>query len=276
MFYLIIALINAVYGIMLLISIGPDTPGLLLISFVGVILTILGLVGLGLWLWDMIAKLKEEPKRAELALKNWWQIARGIDALLIIGLLFRFFVLQPFIVDGNSMEPNFHDKEYLLVNQMTYRLRPPQRGEVIIFRYPKDPREDFIKRIIGLPGEKVEINNGQIFINGRLLSEKYLNLAEDGSGSASGENLQIVLGNNEYFVMGDNRNHSSDSREWGPLARNFIIGRAWLNVYPFRYWGLVKNPPLDLESTRLFLPKVSFDYCKSSLTSSSVVWGKFL
>lgn len=242
MLYLIVALINAVYGIMLLISITRDTPGLLLILFIGLVLTILGLVGLGLWLWEMVANLKGGPKRAELALKNWWQIAKGIDALLILGLLFRFFVLQPFVVEGNSMEPNYHDKEYLLVNQLTYRLRTPERGETIIFRYPKDPQEDFIKRIIGLPGEKVEINNGQLFINGNLLSEKYINLAEGSQSASLGENLQIVLGNNEYFVMGDNRNHSSDSRDWGPLARNFIIGRAWLDVYPFHYWGLVKNP----------------------------------
>ncbi len=254
MFYLIVALINAVYGIMLLVSITRDTPGFLLILFIGLVLSILGLVGLGLWLWQMIVNIKGGSKKAELALKNWWQIAKGIDVLLIVGLLFRFLVLEPFVVEGNSMEPNFHDHEYLLVNQLTYRIRAPERGETIIFQYPKDPKEDFIKRIIGLPGEKVEIKNGQVFINDHLLEEKYLNLAEGSVSSTSGESF-LVLGNDEYFVMGDNRNHSSDSRDWGSLPRKNIIGRAWLDVYPFRYWGLVKN------------------YESSFLTSSSLIWG---
>jgi signal peptidase I len=240
--YLLVALINAVYGIMLLTSITRNTPGLILIVFIGGILAILGIVGFGLWLWEMISSVKERPKSAELALKSWWQIAKGIDILLILGLLFRFFVLQPFVVDGNSMEPNYHDKEYLLVNQLTYRLRAPERGETIIFRYPKDPQEDFIKRIVGLPGETLEIDHGQVYINDLLLEENYINVEEALSGQLS----KITLKNDEYFVMGDNRNHSSDSRDWGALPRKNIIGRAWLNVYPLRYWGLVKNPAINL------------------------------
>jgi len=239
--YLLVALINAVYGIILLVSITKDTPGVILIIFIGAILATLGLVGFGLWLWEMIASIKEQPKRAQLALKSWWQIAKGIDVLLILGLLFRFLVLQPFLVDGNSMEPNFHDKEYLLVNQLTYRIRAPQRGETIVFRYPKDPQEDFIKRIVGLPRETLEIGGGQVLINGQLLQEDYINSDE----ALLREQSQITLGNDEYFVLGDNRNHSSDSRDWGILPRKNIIGRAWLVVYPFRYWGLVKNPAVN-------------------------------
>lgn len=197
---------------------------------------------MGLWVWDEINKVKEAPKKSETALKNWWQIAKGIDVLLIIGLLFRFFVLQPFVVEGNSMEPNWHNNEYLLVNQVTYRLRPPERGETIIFHYPKDPREDFIKRIIGLPGEKVTISDGRLFINDKQLNESYINLSEGSQSARQQERLEITLSQTEYFVMGDNRNHSSDSRDWGPLERKFIIGRAWLDVYPFKDWGLVKNP----------------------------------
>ncbi len=243
--YLIVALLNAVYGIVLLFSITRDTPGLVLILFIGLTLAILGLIGLGFWFWGIV-DVKEGPKKADVALKNWWQIAKGIDVLLIIGLLFRFFVLQPFVVEGNSMEPNYHNNEYLLVNQVTYRLRAPERGETIIFRYPKDPSEDFIKRIVGLPGEKVTIANSRVLINNQPLDEKYINSSEGSQNVSSGERLEITLSNTEYFVMGDNRNHSSDSRDWGPLDRKYIIGRAWLDVYPFKYWGLVNNPVINL------------------------------
>jgi len=267
--YLLIALINAIYGIMLLVNLTKDTPGFFLIASIGGIITILGLSGLGLWIRDFVTSIRTGEKEST-AIKSWWQIAKGVDILLILGLLFRAFVLQPFIVDGNSMEPNFHNNEYLLVNQMTYRLRAPERGETIIFRFPKDPQEDYIKRIIGLPEEKIDIFDGKVYINNSLLDEKYL--SPDEQTTVSDINFSRTLNADEYFVMGDNREHSSDSREWGPMPKKNIIGRAWLDVYPFKDYGLIKNGQFNLIPQSVFLPTT---YFKSSITSWSRVWSKF-
>ena len=126
----------------------------------------------------------------------------------------------------------FHNNEYLIVDQLTYRFRDPERGEVIIFRYPHDPSKYFIKRVIGLPGETVSIENNTITIineknpDGLILEEPYIgNVVTDG-------NQSITLAENEYFVMGDNRDHSSDSRSWGALEEDKIVGRAWLRLFP--------------------------------------------
>lgn len=151
---------------------------------------------------------------------------------LIIVLPIRWFIAQPFIVSGASMESTFHNNEYLIVDQLTYHLREPERGEVIILRFPNDHSKFFIKRIIGLPGETVEIEGSRVTIkndedtDGFVLSEPYI-------ASMTGPNHQIKkLGADEYFVMGDNRDHSSDSRAWGALKREEIIGRAWIRLLP--------------------------------------------
>src|SRR3990167_6819782 len=135
--YLIVALINAILGLIILFQLTVDTPGFILFFFIGSVIALLGLIGLGLWFWDFWTSIKEGPGKKS-ALKNWLQVAKGIDFLLVLGLVFRAFVLQPFVVDGNSMEPNFHNQEYLLVNMLTYRVRAPQRGDVIIFQSPKN------------------------------------------------------------------------------------------------------------------------------------------
>ena len=142
--YLIVALINALLGLIILLQLTVDTPGFILFLFIGSVIALLGLIGLGIWFWDFWASIKEGPRKNS-ALKNWLQVAKGIDFLLVLGLIFRAFVLQPFVVDGNSMEPNFHNQEYLLVNMLTYRVRAPKRGDVIIFQSPKNPQEDYIK-----------------------------------------------------------------------------------------------------------------------------------
>jgi len=237
--YLLVALINTIYGILLLTTLKPDTPGFILILFVALILTIMGLVGLAMWLWQVISTQKE----AGSAIKSWFQIIKGIDILLVLGLLFRSFILQPFVVEGNSMETNFHNQEFLLVDRISYKFRSPQRGEVIVFRYPKNPNEDYIKRIVGLPGETVNIENGKIYINDNLLNEGYLPLGSQTFTSTENGSLKTTLGPKEYFVLGDNRQNSSDSREWGILPQKNIIGRAWLIVFPFQDLGKVKNPP---------------------------------
>jgi signal peptidase I len=149
---------------------------------------------------------------------------------LAIVIPIRYFLFQPFIVNGASMEPSFEQGEYLLIDEISYRIRDPKRGEVVVFKYPKDPSFFYIKRIIGLPGETIEISNNQIKIynyenpNGKILNEPYI------KGNTE-DALKIVLDKNEYFLLGDNREHSSDSRFFGPVPRENIVGRTWIGIY---------------------------------------------
>ena len=172
-----------------------------------------------------------------------WEIVRVLLMSFAIVLPIRYFIAQPFIVSGASMEPNFSDREYLIVDELSYYLRDPHRGEAIIFRYPRDPRQYFIKRIIGLPGETVKIEGGNLHIanaqnpSGVALEEDYL----AGTNIQTGPQMTVVLGSNEYFVLGDNRNFSSDSRVWGPLKRNLIVGRAVFRAWPANRVGIVAD-----------------------------------
>jgi signal peptidase I len=151
---------------------------------------------------------------------------------LVIFLLIRFAV-QNFRIEGFSMEPNFHDGQFLLVNKIIYMFHPAERGDVVIFRYPNNPNRDFIKRIIGLPGDRVEIVNGRVIINGETLKETYpLNQGTYSYGPTT-------VGPGEYFVLGDNRNNSSDSHSWGLLPAKDIIGKAWVSYWPPQLIGLV-------------------------------------
>ncbi|OGD68836.1 signal peptidase I [Candidatus Campbellbacteria bacterium RIFCSPLOWO2_02_FULL_35_11] len=150
---------------------------------------------------------------------------------LIIVLPFRMYIAKPFIVDGASMSPTFETGNYLIVDQLSYKFQEPERGEVVIFKYPKDQTRFFIKRIIGLPQETVEINDGKITIYKENKPEG-LELEEEYIQNWSGENTKYILEENEYFVMGDNRTNSSDSRFWGPLPENLIVGRAFLRLLP--------------------------------------------
>jgi signal peptidase I len=159
-----------------------------------------------------------------------------IEAVVIaVGVVFiiRQFLVQPFIVSGDSMIPNFQNGNYLLVDELTYRFFPPQRGDVIVFHYPNDPSLYFIKRIIGLPGETVKISNGKVIIinkthpDGFVLDESYLP-----AGLPTDGNETNVLGPNQYFVLGDNRTYSFDSRSWGDLSRNYIVGLVRFRLWP--------------------------------------------
>ena len=146
--------------------------------------------------------------------------------------LVRTFLVQPFLVSGSSMVPNFHGGDYLLIDELTYRFRKPERGEVVVFHSPGDPSVFFIKRVIGLPGEKIEIRNGRVFVvnqghpEGVMLDESYLpeNLVTSGG--------IVMLAEDQYFVMGDNRLHSLDSRRWGPLSAESIVGLVRLRLWP--------------------------------------------
>lgn len=151
----------------------------------------------------------------------------------------RYFLIQPFYVKGASMEPTFFDKEYLIINELHYRLNEPVRGDVAVFRYPRIPSEYFIKRVIGLPGETVEIRDGKIFLytkekpNGYELQESYLDeIFTDGI-------KRVTLGLDEFYVLGDNRDESMDSRMFGPVKREYFIGRVMFRGLPLSRMGVI-------------------------------------
>ncbi len=173
----------------------------------------------------------------------FWEILKVVAIVFISAIVIRGFVAQPFIVEGSSMEPDFHNGEYLLIEKMSYHLRPPSRGDVIVFKYPNNPNVNYIKRIIGLPGETVRVFESQVFVNGKRLVEDYLTPGERTVVSQSPETpYEITLSGDQFFVMGDNRTHSSDSREWGPLGRDFIIGKSALVLYPRQNFSAVASP----------------------------------
>jgi len=170
-----------------------------------------------------------------------WEVLKIAIVASLIVIPIRYFLFQPFFVKGQSMEPNFENGDYLIVDELSYRFREPQRGEVVVFKYPEDPSQRFIKRIIGLPGERVEIGNGEIKVY-----DEGESLVLDESGYL--ENIEtlgsliINLGEEEYFVLGDNRLFSYDSRRFGPLPEDNIIGRVLLRAWPFASAAKIEIP----------------------------------
>jgi len=170
--------------------------------------------------------------------KDLWDLVKFALIALVIVVPIRMFVAQPFVVSGESMFPTFHNGEYLIVDELSYLLGSPHRGDVIIFRYPGDTKRFFIKRIIGMPGEEISIKDGIVTIinkenpNGFTLTEPYIDEKFNTTSSYKTES-------DEYFVMGDNRNRSSDSRVWAEplttkLTNKLIIGRAYLRLFPLK------------------------------------------
>ena len=162
-----------------------------------------------------------------------WEVAEVVLVAVVTVFIIRSFLVQPFLVSGASMEPNFGSGNYLLVDEISYRLREPQRGEVVVFKYPNNPSTFYIKRIVGLPGEKVEIKQGAIYIFNPDAPERFV-LKEDYlvSGLKTSGNVSTTLGSNDYFVLVDNRNYSYDSRSWGTLDKKYIVGLARLRLFP--------------------------------------------
>ncbi|MDP3881247.1 MAG: signal peptidase I [bacterium] len=174
---------------------------------------------------------------------NIWEIAEVVIIALVTVFFIRSFIAQPFLVSGASMEPTFDNGNYLLIDEATYYFRKPQRGEVTVFKYPGDPSSFFIKRIIALPGERVVIENGQVQIAPdssaplQAIDEDYIDSSVFTSGVAD-----ITLGENEYFVLGDNRSNSFDSRNWGALNEDDIVGLVRLKIFPFSEFGTIQAP----------------------------------
>lgn len=159
---------------------------------------------------------------------------------LAIVLPIRAYVAQPFIVEGDSMEPNFSDGQYLIIDELSYNFKDPNRGDVIVLRPPLQPSIFFIKRIIGLPGEEVKIEGGMIIITGTNSERVVLNEEYITNGVDTIPNSSTKLKDSEYFVLGDNRNKSSDSRSWGPLPQDNITGRAFLRLWPLSKISVLK------------------------------------
>lgn len=183
-----------------------------------------------------------ETKAPESATENsekkngfWTELFKLFLLVMLVVVPFRIFIAQPFIVDGASMDPTFHTGQYLIVDELTYRFEPPARGSVLIFKFPKDPSKYFIKRVIGLPGETVTLDNGKVSITNREhpegfeLEEPYVTLTKS-------DTAIYTLGDNEYFVMGDNRQGSADSRLWGPVPEANIVGRPIIRFWPPSLW----------------------------------------
>jgi len=164
------------------------------------------------------------------------EVAKYALFALLVVLPVRTWIAQPFVVNGASMDQTFKDGQYLIVDEISYRFKEPERGDVLIFKYPQDPSKYFIKRLIGLPGEKVIVRNDSVTVEnaehpeGIVLNEPY-------TGSRTLGNTSLILGKEEYFVMGDNRVVSLDSRVWGVLPKSDIIGRPVLRLLPFSQIG---------------------------------------
>ena len=172
-----------------------------------------------------------------------WETIKVVVISLAIILPIRYYLVQPFFVKGASMEPNFEDGEYLIIDEISYYFKKPVRGDVVVFYYPLDTSRYYIKRIIGLPGETVEIKNGDIIIyngehpEGLLIQETYLP-----QNLTTGGDINKKISNGEYFVLGDNRLNSSDSRIWGALPEKDVIGRVLLRAWPFGRAGIFEAP----------------------------------
>lgn len=178
-----------------------------------------------------------------------FELVKIIVIALAIVIPIRYFLIQPFYVKGASMEPTFHDHEYLIVNEITYRFGDPSRGDVVVFKYPRNPEQFFIKRIIALPGEGVKVENGAVYVkkDGEadwwLLDESsYLD-----ETMKTYPNVEMTMGGDEYFVLGDNRSSSLDSRMFGAVSREFFIGKTWLRAWPLDKINSFAGVDYDLE-----------------------------
>lgn len=170
-----------------------------------------------------------------------WDLFKFTVGALIVVFVIRTYVAQPFIVSGLSMYPTFNNNNYLVIDELSYDFTAPARGDVLVFRYPGDPSIFYIKRIIGLPGERLVSQDGAITVypsasstKGVALNEPYIEADHESYNSWS-----VTLGPGQYWMMGDNRNESSDSRIWGPLPKSLIIGRPVLRLFPFPSFGVL-------------------------------------
>ena len=172
------------------------------------------------------------------------ELVETVVLSLIIFLLIRQ-VVQNYRIENHSMEPNFLEGQFVLVNKIAYRLGEPDRGDVVVFHNPSNTNEDYIKRIIGLPGDTVEVREQTVYINGQPMIEEFTH-----NPIQFGDYVPpTVVGDNQLFVMGDNRPNSSDSRVFGPIRQDLVVGQAWLRIWPLDVFGIVQHVDLPLGET---------------------------
>jgi signal peptidase I len=175
---------------------------------------------------------------------TWTMVRELIETVvlsLIIFLLIRQ-VVQNYRIENHSMEPNFYEGQFVLVNKLAYRLGQPARGDVVVFHNPRNTNEDYIKRIVGLPGDTVEVHDAAVYINGEQLTEDFPH-----NYIPPGEYMPpVTVGDGQLFVMGDNRPNSSDSRVFGPISQDLVVGKAWLRIWPLNKFGIVEHEDLNL------------------------------
>jgi signal peptidase I len=179
--------------------------------------------------------MPDEEKAGSRTKSIFREFAETIILTLLIYFLVRTFLFENYRVLGHSMDPTLENDQFLVVNKLGYRLGEPERGDIIVFRDPRSADRKLIKRVIGLPGEVLEIQDGQVLINGHPLDEPYI----ANPSRYSQEATPIPEG--MYFVLGDNRNNSSDSHNWGTLARERVVGKAWVSYWPPKLWGVIPH-----------------------------------
>ncbi|MFZ6015816.1 MAG: signal peptidase I [Patescibacteria group bacterium] len=200
---------------------------------------------MGLFSKKNTENINEAPPKV--ALYFFLELIQVVAISLAIIIPVRYFLIQPFYVKGASMEPNFFDHEYLIIDEISYRFKEPQRGDILVFHYPNDPKNYFIKRLIGLPGETIEVGGGQVKVyndqypNGIVLDES-LYLDDTYTAQSRTETLKA----NQYFVLGDNRASSLDSRYFGAIDDDVIVGRVWLRGWPLDRWKIFDKPEYNL------------------------------
>jgi signal peptidase I len=167
----------------------------------------------------------------------WRFVLDIIETVVLSVLLFAGInaVSARIRVDGFSMQPTLQNGEFVIVNKLSYKLGNPQTGDVIVFRYPRDPKQEYIKRVIGLPGDNVKVSNGKVYVNNQQLNEPYIAAAPKYQ-----TDWHVPAG--ALFVLGDNRNNSSDSHDWGAVPMNDVIGKAWFVYWPPQAWGVIYHP----------------------------------
>ena len=161
--------------------------------------------------------------------------ARDLFISLFLAGMVIVFLYQPVKVEGTSMAPQLTDQERVFINKFIYRLEPIERGDVVVFRLPADVTKSYIKRVVGVPGDRVEMRAGEMVVNGTPLAEPYLSPSFRGRDTFA----PVIIPPGEYFVLGDHRNASSDSRAWGTVPQRFIFGKAGLTYWPVGKWGLL-------------------------------------
>lgn len=179
--------------------------------------------------------IQHDPERKKKQGMFLGEILESVAIAVILAVIIRFFLFQPFYIPSGSMEPTLKPGDRIIVNKLIYRYSQPKRGDIMVFKYPRDPQRDFIKRVVGLPGETIDIKDSIVYINNSVIPQPFLE-----PGLKFGSFGPVDIPDNSYFMMGDNRNNSEDSRVWGTLPSENIVGKAMFIYWPLSRIGIVK------------------------------------